>query len=239
MLQPTGKGDEQILTFTLHGILAHIGKGLAHNWIERNWHNQFNTNVWGAIRLTKAVLPHMRRRGQGTLVFMGSIAGWVGTAAGGPYSASKFALEGKRPVFLCAVECLKNETEDLGIRTHLVVLGQFRTSILGAERRQFKVVGDPSTGYDSVLRRLDDRQAATNDKQPGDPAAAAERVADLVREEGWFTGQLHTPFRLFLGSDCLEILRRKCKETLDVLEEQDAIARSTDLDVKSELEGYN
>lgn len=45
--------------------------------------------------MTKAVLPHLRSKGTGTIIFMSSIAAWLGAAAGGPYSASKFALEGK------------------------------------------------------------------------------------------------------------------------------------------------
>lgn len=44
--------------------------------------------------MTRAVLPHLREKETGTIIFMSSIAGWRGAAAGGPYSSSKFALEG-------------------------------------------------------------------------------------------------------------------------------------------------
>lgn len=56
--------------------------------------HQFNTNVFGPLNLTRAFLPHMRSRRSGTVIFMSSIAAWLGVAVGGPYSASKFALEG-------------------------------------------------------------------------------------------------------------------------------------------------
>lgn len=55
---------------------------------------EFNTNFFGALNLTRSVLPYMRRGRSGTILFMGSIAGWHSVAAGGAYSATKCALEG-------------------------------------------------------------------------------------------------------------------------------------------------
>jgi NAD(P)-dependent dehydrogenase (short-subunit alcohol dehydrogenase family) len=55
---------------------------------------QFETNFFGALKLTRSILPHMRLKRSGAIFFMGSISGWHGVAAGGAYSASKFALEG-------------------------------------------------------------------------------------------------------------------------------------------------
>lgn len=58
---------------------------------------EFETNVWGTLRVCKAILPKMRRRGCGTIVQISSVLGLAVFPALGMYSASKFALEGKRP----------------------------------------------------------------------------------------------------------------------------------------------
>ncbi len=57
---------------------------------------QFETNVFGAIKVTKAVLPHFRERRAGTNVFISSRSGWCGDPFCSAYSGSKFALEGKQ-----------------------------------------------------------------------------------------------------------------------------------------------
>jgi NAD(P)-dependent dehydrogenase (short-subunit alcohol dehydrogenase family) len=55
---------------------------------------QFDTNVFGTIKVTRALLPHFRERRAGTNVFIGSLSGWIGHRGVSPYSGSKFALEG-------------------------------------------------------------------------------------------------------------------------------------------------
>jgi short-subunit dehydrogenase involved in D-alanine esterification of teichoic acids len=53
-----------------------------------------NTNLFGPINMTKAILPYFRQKKEGKLVFMGSVNGFQGATASSPYTASKFALEG-------------------------------------------------------------------------------------------------------------------------------------------------
>jgi NADP-dependent 3-hydroxy acid dehydrogenase YdfG len=55
---------------------------------------QFETNVFGLLKVTNAVLPHMRGRRSGTLVFKSSLSGWKGDGFCGAYGGSKFAVEG-------------------------------------------------------------------------------------------------------------------------------------------------
>ncbi len=59
---------------------------------------QFDTNLFGPINLTRSILPHFRAKKAGTLVYIGSQAGWRGDPSAGSYCASKFALEGTASV---------------------------------------------------------------------------------------------------------------------------------------------
>src|ERR1700744_2742598 len=80
--------------------------------------NVFETNVFGLIRVTRAVLPHFRRQGSGHIVNLSSISGLVGLPASDIYNASKFAVEG-------ISEALAAELAPLGIRVTVVEPGPF------------------------------------------------------------------------------------------------------------------
>jgi len=83
---------------------------------------QFETNFFGHVATTKAVLPTMRAQKSGHIIMVTSIAGRVGQPVVSSYSASKFALEGWS-------ESLRIETHSLGIRVALVEPGAFETDI--------------------------------------------------------------------------------------------------------------
>jgi NAD(P)-dependent dehydrogenase (short-subunit alcohol dehydrogenase family) len=82
---------------------------------------QFDTNFFGALRVCRAALPHLRRRGSGLIVNVSSIGGLLGLPFEGLYSASKFALEGLS-------DALRLEVRPFGIRVVLVEPGDIRTS---------------------------------------------------------------------------------------------------------------
>ncbi|KAJ5360459.1 Glucose/ribitol dehydrogenase [Penicillium concentricum] len=193
--------------------------------------DQFNTNVFGPLNLTRAVLPHMRSRQSGTIIFMSSIAAWKGVAVGGPYSASKFALEG-------FVESLQKEVATFGVNLHLAVLGQFRTDILCAHRRQSGRGVNSIRDYDTAIDAFQSRLEQTNGKQPGDPTQAVERIMDLVYRRGHFAGQEELPLRIVLGSDAVGIVRDECQRMLDDLKKQEQFGRSTDYLDTAEVEKY-
>src|ERR1700758_4727640 len=83
---------------------------------------QFETNFFGAVAMTKAVLPTMRQQRSGHIIQVSSIAGLHGSISVSSYSASKHALEGWS-------ESLRMEVNSLGIRVVLVEPGSFDTGI--------------------------------------------------------------------------------------------------------------
>jgi len=83
---------------------------------------QFDTNFFGHVAVTLAVLPHMRRQQSGHIIMVSSIAGRAAHPGIGSYSASKFALEGWS-------EALRLEMTPLGIRVVLVEPGSYETNI--------------------------------------------------------------------------------------------------------------
>ena len=67
---------------------------LTHVISHERWVSQMNTNLFGPMNMSRAILPYFRQKKEGKLVFIGSVNGWHGATASAPYTASKFALEG-------------------------------------------------------------------------------------------------------------------------------------------------
>lgn len=90
---------------------------------EEEIRNQFETNLFAAFRLTKAVLPGMMKQRSGVIVNVSSVLGRMGTPFNGAYASSKFALEGLS-------ESLRVELWPFGIRVAVVEPGLFKTGFL-------------------------------------------------------------------------------------------------------------
>ncbi|KAH8889612.1 NAD(P)-binding protein [Thozetella sp. PMI_491] len=179
---------------------------------------EFDTNVFGAIKVTRALLPHFRQAKAGTNVFISSRSGWIGDPFCSAYSGSKFALEG-------LVEGLWKETQQFGIKTLLVEPGRFRTKFLsdGNKKAIVSKIPDYTEGSKALLEILEREDLA----QPGDPEKGITVIIDVVRGEGCAVGR-EIPFRLPLGADCYEAIKEKCQDTLKLLEEWQQIIRGTD-----------
>jgi NAD(P)-dependent dehydrogenase (short-subunit alcohol dehydrogenase family) len=87
-----------------------------------DWRRQFETNFFGVIRVTQAVLPKMRERRKGRILMMSSVSGFVTPPTQGAYSASKHAIE-------ALANALRHELYPFGIHTILIQPGYIVTNI--------------------------------------------------------------------------------------------------------------
>jgi len=133
---------------------------------------QFETNFFGPVALTKAVLPTMRSQRSGHIIMISSIGGLQGAVTISSYSASKFALEGW-------TETLRLELNALGIKVVLVEPGSFQTDIWtrGAVMGE-KVTTEASPNFQRSLK-MRERVAAIPKR---DPIEVAELIARIAQD---------------------------------------------------------
>jgi NAD(P)-dependent dehydrogenase (short-subunit alcohol dehydrogenase family) len=132
---------------------------------------QFDVNVYGPHRLTRAVLPHMREREDGTIVNVSSVAGRVTVPGMGTYAGSKHAIEGMS-------DALRAEVETQGVDIVLVEPGPVETSF--AERADDELAKLDSTGaYETVYRFYEDSEVFGGQSPIAvTPAAVAETILE-------------------------------------------------------------
>ncbi|TFK70269.1 NAD(P)-binding protein [Pluteus cervinus] len=174
------------------------------SWLRK----QFETNVFGVMDVTTAVLPHLRRRRSGTVVVIGSRSAWRTDIPGsGGYAASKAAIH-------AITENLAVELASFNIRVLLVAPGSFRTEgILGQSYHLSNQIAD----YDALRQASHARFKSIPGTEKGDPDKAMEAVADVVRGEGFATGK-PWPDVLILGNDAAADVQAKFQHTLDLLD---------------------
>jgi NAD(P)-dependent dehydrogenase (short-subunit alcohol dehydrogenase family) len=175
---------------------------------------QMETNFFGALAVTRAVLPHLRRQRAGHILQISSIAGFSATPGLGLYNASKFALEGFS-------EALARETAPLGIRVTLIEPGPFRTKWAGDSiRRAAAVIPDYATTPAGATEARIQHYGAQG-TQPGDPGLAAQAMISVVNSP-------HPPLRLPLGALALAGVRAKLEAVRQELDQWEAVGLATD-----------
>ncbi|KAF2836816.1 NAD(P)-binding protein [Patellaria atrata CBS 101060] len=181
--------------------------------------DQFNTNVFGALNTTRAVLPYMRAQKSGTIALFGSVGSWRNGPAGALYCATKAAVSS-------LAEGLRPEVAPFGIDVTVIEPGYFRSGFLNPGARiqsAVRMEEYDQTAVGEVRAFLDQ----TNNNQPGDVEKGCKVMVDMLSRAGVWEGK-EIPVRLVLGSDCQAGIRNKLQQTLELLDEQKEISFSTD-----------
>jgi len=162
----------------------------------------FEANFFGALALTRAVLPLMRARRNGRIINNSSQAGLMANPGTGYYSASKYALEG-------LMEALGKEVAPFNIFVTSVQPGAFRTDWSGRSMRRSP---HRIEAYSPTVGARLDMIAALGDKAPGDPVRAAQVFVDLAHMDA-------PPPQLLLGRGVLDTYRDKLRAQLAALDQ--------------------
>jgi NAD(P)-dependent dehydrogenase (short-subunit alcohol dehydrogenase family) len=136
---------------------------------------QFETNVFGLMRVTRAAIPVMRRQGRGTLVQVSSMGGRVTFPLYSIYHATKWAVEGFS-------ESLAFELRPFGIRIRLVEPGAIRTDFYGRSREP--IVAPADAGYDEMVTRCEAISMAGGQRGSG-PDVVADMIIRAILDRGW------------------------------------------------------
>jgi NAD(P)-dependent dehydrogenase (short-subunit alcohol dehydrogenase family) len=175
----------------------------------------YDTNVFGLLNITRAVLPTMRAQRSGHIINMSSIGGYRAAAGFGAYSSTKFAVEG-------LTEALHAELKPLGIRATVVEPGYFRTDFL--DTTSLMVAADVIEDYDETSGNVRRVAAGLNHMQPGDPKKLAAAMVELADAPT-------PPLRLPLGTDTLKAIADKNAYVTQETETWKVLSASTDFEV--------
>jgi NAD(P)-dependent dehydrogenase (short-subunit alcohol dehydrogenase family) len=167
------------------------------------------TMFFGAAALTRAVVPQMRARENGTIVQITSVGGVATSAGFGAYCAAKHALE-------ALSEALQKEVAPFGVRVLIVEPGAFRTSLFGTAFRSMPAID----AYAPTVGPVRSYAARSAGAQPGDPAKAARAIIDAV-----YAGAPN--LRLPLGQDAVTGIREKLAEVARDVDATEAVAVAT------------
>lgn len=159
---------------------------------------QMETNFFGPLNVTRAILPVMRRQRSGHVITITSLAGLIGQEFCAAYAASKFALEGW-------MESLHYDLAPFGINTTSVEPGFFRTELLKASSTLW-----PELSIEDYKKRTAETTTSwqgMNGRQPGDPAKLADALVTLAGFEP-------PPLRWVAGADAVAAVEQKAAELL-------------------------
>lgn len=177
--------------------------GAIEETTEQEAREQIETNVFGLLWVTQAVLPVMRAQGHGHIIQVSSTLGLVTLPVLGIYNASKFAVEGLS-------ETLAAEVKDFGIKVTIVEPNGFATDWAGASAAHTQ----PMKAYEPVKEAF---QAGLTDDSFGVPEATTDAILKLIDTP-------NPPLRLFLGKVGLPWVKQVYEQRLAEWEEWQEVA---------------
>jgi NAD(P)-dependent dehydrogenase (short-subunit alcohol dehydrogenase family) len=177
--------------------------GMVEELSEDELRAQIETNLFGAVWVTQAVLPRLREQGSGHILQVSSIGGISAFPTVGAYHASKWALEG-------ISQSLAQEVAGFGIKVTLIEPGGFDTDWGGSSARR----ATPIDAYEPVRQQAAKRPSANS---KGDPAATRSAVLKVV-------DATDPPLRVFFGEAPLGIATADYESRLKTWEEWQPVA---------------
>ncbi|RAS39349.1 oxidoreductase [Paraburkholderia bryophila] len=186
--------------------------GAVEESADQDVRRMYDTNVFGLLNVTRAVLPVMRAQRAGHVINISSIGGYRAAAGFGVYSSTKFAVEG-------ITEAMHAELKPLGIHATVVEPGYFRTDFLDAS--SLVVAPHVIDDYDETSGAVRRRAMQMNHNQPGDPKKLAAAMLTLV-------DAATPPLRLPLGNDTLAAIAAKNAYVAEEMDMWRTLSASTD-----------
>lgn len=177
---------------------------------------QFDTNVFGLMSVTRAVLPAMRAQRSGRIFNVSSVGGLVGGESGTLYCTSKFAVEG-------FTESLAAEVRRFGIHVTAVEPGFFRTDFLDPSSVRHGSLAIPD--YAEAAAALKTFYDGRNHNQAGDPAKLGQALVVLAEAP-------EPPVRWAAGTDAIGMVQGKIDSLQAELNAWRELSASTDGDFK-------
>lgn len=173
---------------------------------------QYDTNVFGLLNVTRAVLPHMRQQGSGHIINISSLFGYLNSVPGfGLYGSTKYAVEG-------ITEGLALEVKPLGIHVTAAAPGLFSTEFVSTDSYQSShLILD---AYKDSVGMIRNATGQIHGNQPGDPAKLADVIVKLAASS-------NPPLHLPIGPDSVENFRKKTAQMTKEVDEWESISSST------------
>jgi len=174
----------------------------------------YGTNVFGLLKVSRAVLPYMRKQRSGHIINFSSVGGYRSSPGFGVYCSTKFAVEGLS-------EAMAAELEPLGIKVTIIEPGYFRTDFL--DDRSLTVSPTSIEDYSATAGVVRSKAKKVSHNQPGNPEKLAVELVVLA-------GREDAPLRMPFGSDAVDAIEAKNVSVTEELEKWRSVSITTDFE---------